>query len=62
MYGNSSTTGGAVAAGGGTLAATGAPAMGWIILLGIALLLAGLVVLRNSRLKAAKRAAGRKDS
>jgi hypothetical protein len=51
-----------VAAGGGTLAATGAPALGWIILLGIALVVAGFVVLRNSRLKAAKRAAGRKDS
>lgn len=61
MYGNSTATGGAVA-GGGTLAVTGAPALGWVILLGIALLIAGLVVLRNSRLKTAKRAAGRKDS
>lgn len=62
MYGSSSTTGGAVAAGGGTLAVTGAPALAWIILLGIALVIAGFVVLRNSRLKAAKRAAGRPDS
>ncbi|MEV8149600.1 hypothetical protein AB0O52_15850 [Arthrobacter sp. NPDC080073] len=61
MYGNSATTGGAVA-GGGTLAVTGAPALGWVILLAIALLIAGFVVLRNSRLKTAKRAAGRKDS
>ncbi|MFK4295635.1 hypothetical protein ABH924_000771 [Arthrobacter sp. GAS37] len=61
MYGNSTMTGGAVA-GGGTLAVTGAPALGWVILLGIALLIAGFVVLRNSRFKTAKRAADRKDS
>ena len=46
-------------AGGGTLAVTGAPALGWVILLGIALLLTGFVVLRNSRLKSAKRGANR---
>lgn len=61
MYGNSLTTGAAVA-GGGTLAVTGAPALGWITLLAIALLITGFVVLRNSRIKTAKRAAGRKDS
>lgn len=56
MYGHNWTTGGTVA-GGGTLAATGAPALGWVILLGIALLMTGFVVLRNSRLKSAKRGA-----
>lgn len=56
MYGHNWTTGGTVA-GGGTLAASGAPALGWVILLGIALLMTGFVVLRNSRLKSAKRGA-----
>ncbi|MBB6404363.1 hypothetical protein [Arthrobacter sp. AZCC_0090] len=61
MYGNSLTTGGAVA-GGGTLALTGAPVLGWAILLGVALLVTGFVILRNSRLKTAQRSAGRKHS
>lgn len=56
MYGHNWTTGGA-AAGGGALAVTGAPTLGWVILLGIALLMTGFVVLRNSRLKSAKRGA-----
>ncbi|MFW0775125.1 hypothetical protein ACLRGI_18385 [Paenarthrobacter nitroguajacolicus] len=56
MYGNNWTAGGTVA-GGTTLAATGAPTLGWVILVGIALLITGFVVLRNSRLKAAKRGA-----
>ncbi|MEZ2389437.1 hypothetical protein AB6813_07785 [bacterium RCC_150] len=56
MYGSNWTTGGTVA-GGGTLAASGAPTLGWAILAGVALLVAGFVLLRNSRLKAAKRQA-----
>jgi|GEM_PF-2613537 len=54
MYGNNWTAGG-TAAGGTTLAVTGAPTLGWVILVGIALLITGFVVLRNSRLKAAQR-------
>jgi len=56
MYGNNWTAGG-TAAGGTTLAVTGAPTLGWVILAGVALLITGFVVLRNSRLKAAKRGA-----
>ncbi|MDP5227709.1 MULTISPECIES: hypothetical protein [Arthrobacter] len=54
MYGNNWTTGGTVA-GGGVLAATGAPTLGWVILLGVALLVTGFVLLRNNRLKTANR-------
>jgi hypothetical protein len=54
MYGHNWTAGG-TAAGGTTLAVTGAPTLGWVILVGVALLITGFVVLRNSRLKAAKR-------
>ena len=57
MYGHNWTAGG-TAAGGTALAATGAPALGWVILVGVALLITGFVVLRNSRLKAAKRDTG----
>ncbi|MHC6223147.1 hypothetical protein [Arthrobacter sp. MMS24-S77] len=56
MYGHNWTAGGA-AAGSTTLAVTGAPALGWVILVGIALLVTGFVVLRNSRFKATKRGA-----
>jgi len=57
MYGHNWTAGG-TAAGGPALAATGASALGWVILVGVALLITGFVVLRNSRLKAAKRDTG----
>ncbi|MGP0223448.1 MULTISPECIES: hypothetical protein [unclassified Paenarthrobacter] len=57
MYGHNWTAGG-TAAGGTALAVTGAPALGWVILVGIALLVTGFVVLRNSRLKATKRGTG----
>lgn len=56
MYGNNWPTSGTIA-GGGALAVTGAPALGWVILLGFALLITGFVVLRNSRLKSAKQGA-----
>lgn len=53
MYGSNWPASGTVA-GGGALAVTGAPALGWVILLGFALVITGFVLLRNSRLKAAK--------